>query len=159
VETKFRLLVATLLCTWSVQGQSSRGTTLALSIAPECSIGIVSLSPAVPNSHTLSFRYTVRTSVAGGQGQIRLRFTAASPTDSLEGSNVDYRTTLAGPGTGASGSNPAADALTSGIIIARFGPRASSSRAGDAGTVQFTVNTPPGVLLELLEPSFSITCQ
>jgi len=153
------LLVATLLCTWSVQGQSSRGTTLALSIAPECSIGIVSLSPAAPNSQTLTFRYKLRTSAAAGQGQIKLRFTAASPADSLEDSNVHYLTTLAGPGTVASGSTPATDALTSGMVIARFGPRAYSSRAGDAGTVQFTIDTPPGVLFELLGPSFSISCQ
>jgi hypothetical protein len=159
VETKFRLLAATLLCTWSVQAQSSRGATLALSIAPECSIGIVSLSPAAPNSQTLTFRYKLRTSAAAGQGQIKLRFTAASPADSLEDSNVHYLTTLAGPGTVASGSTPATDALTSGMVIARFGPRAYSSRAGDAGTVQFTIDTPPGVLFELLGPSFSISCQ
>lgn len=159
METKFRLLATTLLCTLPVQAQSSRGTTLALSIAPECSIGIVSLAPATPNSQTLTFRYKLRTSAAGGEGQIKLRFTAASAADSLEGSNVHYLTTLAGPGTVTSGSTPAADALTSGIVLARFGPRAYSSRAGDSGTVQFTIDKPPGVLFELLGPSFSISCQ
>jgi hypothetical protein len=153
------LCCSELLGTLPVQAQSSRGTTLALSVLPECSIGIVSLSPGAPNSKTVTFNYKLRTAGAGGQGQITLRFTAVSPTNYPYGSNVDFQTVLAGPGTASSGTTPAANALNSGIVIARFGPEAHSSRAGATGTVQFTVNPPPGLPFELLRPSVSIGCQ
>jgi len=153
------LCCSELLCTLPVQAQSSRGTTLALSVLPECSIGIVSLSPGAPNSQTVTFNYKLRTAGAGGQGQITLRFTAASPTNDPNGSRVDFMTSLAGPGTPSSGSTSTTNALNSGIVIARFGPEAHSSRAGATGTVQFTVNPPAGLPVEWLRPSFSISCQ
>lgn len=155
----FFVFLTPLLCTLPIHAQSSHGTTLALTVAPECSIGIVSLSPGGTNSQTVTFNYKLRTSGAGGQGQITLRFTAASPTTDPNGSTVDFQTSLDGPGTASSGNAPAASALNSGIVIARFGPEAHSSRSGATGTVQFTFNTPPGLPLELLGPSFAISCQ
>lgn len=153
MRNRFSLIVSALLCALPAIAQSSRGTTLALTIAPECSIGIIALSPAGPNSQTVTFSYRLRTSGAGGQGQITMRFTAPGLAN---GGNVDYQTALSGPGTPSSGTNLAASALTSGIVIARFGPEAHSSRTGATGTVQFTVNPPAGLPLQ---PSFSISCQ
>src|SRR6266566_9702668 len=118
------LCCSALLGALPVHAQSLRGTTLALTVAPECSIEIVSLPPAGSNSQTVTFNYKLRTSGAGGQGQITLRFTAASPTNYSDGGNVDYQTVLAGPGTPLSGTTSAASALNSGIVIARFGPEA-----------------------------------
>jgi len=148
-----------LLSTLSVQAQSSRGTALALTVAPECSIGIVSQSATGPNSQIVTFNYKLRSAGAGGQGQITLRFTAAIPANYADGSTVDYQTFLAGPGTASSGAIPAADALNSGIVIAQFGPEAHSSRSGATGTVQFTVNGPPGSPFEALAPVFFIGCR
>jgi len=142
-----------------VQAQSQRGTTLLLNVAPECSIEIVSRSPGSSNSQTVTFNYKLRTAGAVGEGQITLRFTTASPTIYPDASNVDYQTVLAGPGTASSGTTLAANALNSGIVIARFGPEAHSSRVGATGTVQFTVNPPAGLPFEPLRPSFSISCQ
>ena|SRR6266566_2600963 len=153
------LCCSALLGALPVHAQSLRGTTLALTVAPECSIEIVSLPPAGSNGQTVTFNYKLRTSGAGGQGQITLRFIAASPANYPEDSNVDYQTTLAGPGTASSGTTPAANALSAGIVIARFGPEAHSSRAGATGTAQFTVNPPAGLPSEPLRPSFSISCQ
>ena len=162
MRTQFSVLVlfcSALLHTLPLQGQSSRGTTLALTVAPECSIGMVSLSPGAPNSQTVTFNYKLRTAGAGGKGEITLRFATASPTNYPNHSRVDFQTNLDGPGTPSSGSTGAANALNSGIVIARFGPQTHSSRAGATGTVQFAVTPPPILPFEPLQPSFSISCQ
>ena len=64
-----------------------------------------------------------------------------------------FQTQLEGPGATLSGSN----AVTSGIVIARFGSQASSSRTGATGKVQFSVA--PAVPSGLLQPVLSISCQ
>jgi hypothetical protein len=146
------------LCPFSVQAQSSRGANLTLRVAPECSIGIVSVLPGSPNSRTVTFNYKLRTAVTGGNGQITLRFTTASAANYSTASTVEYQTTLTGPGTPTSGTMPTATALNSGVVIAQFGAQAHSIRAGDIGTVQFTVNPPPELPFEPLRPSFSVSC-
>jgi hypothetical protein len=128
-----------------------RGTTLALRVAPECSIAIVSVAPGVPNSQTVTFNYKLRTADTG-RGQITLRFMAAPGGNFTSGDTLDYQTSLAGPGTPSSGSVTAQDALNSGIVIARFEPQAHSTRAGAVGTVQFNTSEP-------IRPSLSISCQ
>jgi hypothetical protein len=162
VRTQFSVLALcflALLCTLPVGAQSSHGTTLTLTVAPECSIGIVSLSLGSSNSQTVTFNYKLRTAGAGGQGQITLRFTTAGATIYPDGSEVDYETSLAGPGTPSSGTIPTANALISGIVIARFGPEAHSSHNGATGTVQIKENPAPLLPFKPLRPSFSISCQ
>jgi hypothetical protein len=145
------LFAPSLFCGLPIQAQSSRGTTFVLTVAPECSIGIVSVAPGPPTSQVVTFNYKLRTADSGGQGQILLRFTsiAGNPPS---GGTLDYQTSLAGPGTPSSGTIPTPDALNSGIVIARFGPQAHSTRAGAIGTVQFTVSDP-------LRPALSISCR
>jgi hypothetical protein len=143
-----------MLCPFSAQAQPSRGTTLALTVGPECAIGIVSQSQGDANSKTVTFNYKIRTAGAGGQGRITLRL-----TNYPAGSKVEYRTMLGGPGTPAAGVTTSESALNSGIVIAEFGPQTHSSRAGDSGTVQLTVDAPSTLLPEQLQPSLSISCQ
>ena len=140
-----------MLCMLPVHGQSTSGTTLALTVAPECSVAIISLAPGAPNSQTVTFNYKLRTSDTG-QGQIILRFIASPAANFTSSDRLDYQTSLAGPGTPSSGSAATQDVLNSGIVIARFGPQAHSARAGAVGTVQFTASEP-------LRPSLSINCQ
>src|SRR5258707_419952 len=93
-----------LLCTLPVRGQSIRGTSLGFRVAPECSIGFVSLGPGVPKTQTLTFNYKLRTSDTGGQGQIILRFMSSPAGNFVGADTLDYQTSLAGPGTPSSGS-------------------------------------------------------
>jgi hypothetical protein len=146
------LACAAALCVSRMQGQSSRGTSLALTVAPECSIGVVSVATGAPNSQTIKFNYKLRTSDTGGQGQIMLRLTTSGIANVPSSSTLDYQASLAGPGTPSSGSAATQEALNSGIVIARFGPQAHSTRSGAVGTVQLTVTEP-------LRPSLSISCQ
>jgi hypothetical protein len=139
-----------LFCSLQMQGQSSRGTTLVLTVAPECSIGIVSVAPGGPNSQIVTFNYKLRTADTGG-GQIMLRFTSVAG-NLPSGGTLDYQTSLAGPGTPSSGAVATPDALNTGIVIAHFGPQAHSTRAGAVGTVQFTSSDP-------LRPALSISCR
>ena len=153
------LLFSVLLCRLSARAQSSGSTTLALAVAPQCSVTIVAQSPSGLDSTTpqvLTFLYKVRTATIGGQGQITLHFTTAGSKNLPTGSTVDYQTQTSAPGTAISGSIPISDALVSGIVIAKFGAHAHSTRAGATGTVQFTGNPSPA---EPLQPSLSIRCQ
>jgi len=143
---------AALLVVMPVQGQSLGGTSFALTVAPECSIGVVSVATGAANSQTVTFNYKLRTSDSGGQGQIMLRLTPSGIVNVPSSGTLDYQATLAGPGTPSSGSAATQEALTSGIVIARFGPQAHSTRSGAVGTVQLTVSEP-------LRPSLSISCQ
>jgi hypothetical protein len=155
VRTYLSVLVLvgpSLFCSLPLQGQSSRGTTLVLTVAPECSIGIVSVAPGGPNSQIVTFNYKLRTADSGGQGQIMLRFTASGTGNLPNGGTLDYQTSLAGPGTPSSGTAAFPDALNSGIVIARFGQQAHSTRAGAVGTVQFTTS-------DSLRPALSISCR
>jgi hypothetical protein len=152
------LLFTLVLGCWAIQAQPSRGTTLALTVKPECTIGTVSQSQADPNSEIVTFNYKIRTAGAGGQGRIMLRFTIASPPNYPAGSKIEYQITLGGPGTPSSGVTTPEDILNSGIVVAQFGSEAHSSRAGDLGTVQLKLN-PPSALPFELQPSFSISCQ
>jgi hypothetical protein len=151
------LCCCALVCPFSVEAQSSRGTTLALTVKPECSIGTVSQSQADTNSEIVTFNYKIRTAGAGGQGRITLRLTAASPANYPAGSKFEYQIALDGAGTPTSGVATPEDILNSGIVIAQFGPQAHSTRAGDTGTVQLKLNPPSP--FGLLQPSISITCQ
>ena len=135
-----RLLVVSLFSLSAVMAQSNGRTALAVVVAPECAIGVTAQSQTGPNTQTIAFSYKLRTSAIGGQGQITLRLSGAG--------TVDYQTTLAGPGTPASGTA----AQNTGIVIARFGPQTHSSRAGATGTVQITAAGPSG-------PALSIGCQ
>jgi hypothetical protein len=147
------------LCPLPVHAQSTRGASLTLRVAPECSIGIVSVLPGSPNGQIVTFNYKLRTAGAGGNGQITLRFTTASPANYSAESTVEYQTTLTGPGTPSSSTIPTASALNSGIVIAQFGSQAHSSREGAIGTVQFTIAPPPEPPFGPLRPSFSMSCQ
>ena len=154
------------LCCWvrlltpSAQAaQASGSTTLALVVAPQCEITIVSQSPGSPGTpQVLTFLYKVRTATVGGQGQITLKFTTADSNNLLQGAVVEYQTETSGPGTAMSGAIPTSNALVNGVAIMRFGAHASSIRGGATGTLRFTV-TQPGSPSQALRPLLSISCQ
>jgi hypothetical protein len=154
---KYKILTViglALLAGAAVQAASSASsTTLAVTVAPQCSLAIVS-----QGRETVTFVYKVRTSVSVGQGQITLQFAAPGLANYSESSTIDYQVQLDGPGIALSGSMPVASALRSGIVIGRIGPQASSSRAGSGGTVQIAIRPAPDAPL-MLEPSLAITCQ
>jgi hypothetical protein len=101
---------------------------LTLTVAPECSVGITSVSRGDANSQTITFTYKLRTSASGGHGQILLRSAGSGA----------YQTALDGPGTPLSG---ATASLDSGVVIARFGPDARTGPAGSGGRVQVSASS------------------
>ena len=109
-------------------------------------------------TQTLSFTYKVRTSASGGNGQITAQFTTTGKTYP-KGSNLDYEVHLTGPGSAFSGSMPTANALHSPVVIASFGPNASSSRSGATGTFEFTVTPAPAPPYLPVQVALSIACQ
>ena len=156
------LCCSVLLCVPSAHGaQSSSGsTTLTLTVLPQCSVTIISQSPSGSGSsasQVLTFLYKVRTATPGGQGEIVLRFPKSG--DYPDDSNVNYQTQIEGPGTSSSGSTATSEAANAGIVIARFGSHASSTRAGATGTLQYTVNPTLSAPLQKLQPSLSISCR
>ena len=141
-----------LACAPAVLGESTGTANLTLTIGPECSVQVASLvQVGGPDSltQTLTFTYLLRTSVSRGRGDIRLRLVDTGLGDTP----IAYQTQITGPGTAVSGSATIADGAGSGIVIAIFGPQASTTRVGATGAVQITTAGPA------LQPSLWISCQ
>jgi hypothetical protein len=129
-----------LLAISSVPGrpQQSSHSTLMLRVEPECSIASSVATPSGGQAGALegvtAFRYKLRTSGAGGAA-ILLQLGAP-------GAKFNYLVQLPAAGTQFSGSSTIADA--SPITIATFGPNAHSSRAGDPGSITWSLEAAAG---------------
>lgn len=165
-----RALLFVLVCWVTRLGTPSalaqtRATSLVVSVAPQCAVTFLSLSPGnsgppgQTQTQTLTFNYKVRTATSGGHGQVVLQLSTTGPKNFSNGSKVDYQTTLNGPGTPSSGSVSTTTAVNSGIVIATFGAQASSNKSGATGTVVYSVNPPPSSSFGPLNPGLSISCQ
>ena len=80
--------------------QKSGQTTLAVTVQPECSVTLTSGSGVA--GQAAGFRYLVRTSKAGGEGQVTLSLKAADGVSYPPESTLTYSTQVSGPGTAVS---------------------------------------------------------
>jgi hypothetical protein len=131
-------------------GERSAVSHLVLTVVPQCGVSIQSDVPD-GGGRLLTFLYKIRTGKVGGSGTVELRLTG--PIGG--GPTLEYRTELSGTGTPVSGSVPLAGA-GSGVVVARFGERTGSSRAGDTGRVRYTVSAPAGAAIG--PASLTIAC-
>ena len=94
------------------------------------------------------FTYMIRTSSGSGSGGITLQVTTdftgaggpSAATPPSAGDTLSYTCTLSSPGTAASGSSASTTAATS---VGTFGAGASSSKAGNTGSVSWDLTNDP----------------
>ena len=144
----------------SAYGQTFGGngtTTVSVNVGAEASLAINTSSTALSSSGTLFTDYTgttnltykIRTTQGSGSGNIVLQITSdfngtggpkvASPPSA--GDALTYSCTVASSGTGCSAGQTASTASTT--PVATFGADAHSVKAGDAGSVAWTLTNDP----------------
>ena len=154
---KTPLITSVLLAAASVI-QAQNTTTISVTVAPEASLtvttGTSSLATsgtnfATPYTGTTSFTYQIRTTKTGGSGAITAKVTAdfggtggpSVGTPPSSGDALTYTCTVSSPGTACTGSPTAStSAQTS---VATFGAGANSTRAGNSGSVQWSLTDDP----------------
>jgi hypothetical protein len=132
-------------------------TSLSVTVAAEASIAINTASTALTSSGglfadytgTTNFTYKIRTTQVNGTGSIVLQITSdfggtggpkvASPPSA--GDALTYVCTTAASGTPCSGAQTASTTATS--SVATFSSDAHSVKAGDAGSVNWTLTNDP----------------
>jgi hypothetical protein len=132
-------------------------TTLSVSVGAEASIAINTTTSSLATSGglfadytgTTNFTYKVRTTQSTGSGSIVLQITSdfngtggpkvASPPSS--GDALTYTCSVASSGTGCSSAQTASTTTTT--SVATFGADAHSAKAGDAGSVSWTLTNDP----------------
>jgi hypothetical protein len=144
----------------SAFGQTFLGsgtTTVSVTVGAEASIAINTSSTALTSSGTLFADYTgttnltykVRTTPSTGSGSIVLQITSdfngtGGPkvnNPPTSGDKLSYDCTVATSGTGCGANQTASTSSTT--PVATFGSDAHSTRAGDAGTVSWTLTNDP----------------
>jgi len=164
IRMPWRLATAVLLVAGlgavSAFGQTfaaSGTTTLSVNVAAEASISIgtstttLSSTPGLFADYTgtTNFTYKIRTTLSGGTGTVNVQITSdfacaggpcvASPPSA--GDALTYNCTVASPGTACSGP---VTALTTGTTsVATFGADARSAKAGNSGSVAWTLTNDP----------------
>ena len=163
-QTLRRLATAVLLTAGlgavSAFGQTfaaSGTTTLSVNVAAEASISIststttLSSTPGLFADYTgtTSFTYKIRTTQSGGTGAVNVQITsdfagAGGPSvlsPPSPGDLLTYACTVASPGTACTGP---VTALTTGTTsVAAFGADARSTKAGNSGSVAWTLTNDP----------------
>jgi hypothetical protein len=136
---------------------TSGTTTLSVNVAAEASISIgtatttLSSTPGLFADYTgtTNFTYKIRTTKVGGTGAVNVQITSdfsgtggpsvASPPSA--GDALTYSCTVASPGTACTGP---VTALTTGTTnVATFGADARSAKAGNSGSVAWTLTNDP----------------
>lgn len=116
-------MVLLLACAFiPIQAEQSPSVVLSIGVQSQCSLDVVS-----SGAGTMTFRYKVRTTRAGGGGAIVA--TSANANVALT-----YDVILSGVGSAQSGSDKT-------VVI--FGADARSARQGDTGTITWTPSDEP----------------
>ena len=133
-------------------------TTLSVAIGPEASLTVTTgTTPlttsgtnfATPYTGTTAFTYQIRTTKTGGTGNITSKVTAdfagtggpSVGTPPSTGDALTYTCTVANPGTACTGSQTSSTAATT--PVASFGAGASSTKAGNSGSVAWSLTDDP----------------
>jgi len=147
------MLATTAKAQFNATGTTTLSVNVGSDAAVQISTGSTTLATtggAFSSDYTgqTAFIYKIRTSAAGGTGSITLRVTSdfnaggpsvASPPTA--GDTLAYTCSLTSPGTGCSGSINAL--LTASTSVATFGSNARSTKAGNNGSVAWTLSNDP----------------
>jgi len=157
-----KLILLTLLAVLSgvparAQFAGNGSTTVSVTVGPEAAIQVDTTSTALSTTGTVfndytgttNFTYKIRTGASSGTGTITLQVTAdfspsggpsvASPPTA--GDTLAYTCTVSSPGTGCSGSQTSS--TTTSTPVATFGANARSAKAGNSGSVSWTLTNDP----------------
>jgi hypothetical protein len=130
-------------------------TSLSVTVANEAAISVTTATTTLTGSAaafsnftgTTNFSYKVRTTKVGGSGTITAEVTTDFPAGGpsvaapLAGDALTYGCSVGGVGTACSGSvTPSATAATN---VVTFAANTRSSKAGDSGTVTWTLPDDP----------------
>lgn len=132
-------------------------TTLSLTVPPEAALQITSPTAlataasdfSLPFTGTTSFTYFVRTNQSGGHATITAQVTTDFPggggpsvaTPPTSGDALTYTCAVASPGTGCSTTQTAS--TTASTNVANFGANAKSAKAGNNGSVSWSLTDDP----------------
>jgi hypothetical protein len=140
------------------QFNPSGSTSVSVTVGAEAAIRIDSASTALTGSGVVfgsdftgntAFTYKIRTKQTNGSGNIQLQVTSdfspsggpsvASPLDPSD--TLSYACTVAQPGSGCSGQQNAS--TTTATPVATFGANARSTKAGNTGSLSWTLPNDP----------------
>jgi len=148
-----------LVVTGTAQAQfgPSGTTTLSVNVGAEAALridtGTTSLTTpdtafGTDYTGTTNYTYKIRTTKTGGTGTIQLKVSAdfnaggpsvASPPSA--GDTLQYTCTVTAPGTGCTGAQTASTSTPT--AVATFGADAKSAKAGNTGSVGWTLTNDP----------------
>ena len=156
-----RVLAVTLLAVaipaLNAQFAATGTTTVSVTVGAEASIQIDTSTTSLTSVGTLfsdytgttSLTYKIRTTASGGSGTITSQVTSdfspangpsvASPPTA--GDTLAYTCTVSAPGTACSGSQTSS--TSSATSVATFGANARSAKAGNSGSVSWTLSNDP----------------
>jgi hypothetical protein len=138
-----------------VQAQT---TTLSVAVSPEASLtvntGTTTLATtgtnfSIPYTGTTNFTYMIRTTKVGGSGSITAKVTAdfsgtggpSVTTPPTTGDALTYNCTVSSPGTACANGQQAS--TSAGTSVATFGAAANSAKAGNTGSVAWSLTDDP----------------
>lgn len=133
-------------------------TTLSVLVGPEAALtvttGTTNLTTSgtnftVPYTGNTAFTYQIRTTKAGGTGSITSKVTAdfagtggpSVATPPTTGDALAYTCTVSNPGTACTGSQTSS--TTASTSVATFGANAQSTKAGNSGSVAWSLTDDP----------------
>ena len=141
----------------SALGATGTGTTqLSVSVLPEASLTVdtatTSLTSAVTTfgnfTGATNFTYKIRTAQVGGSGSVKVQITSDfAPTGGpsvgspATGDALSYSCTISAPGTACAGSVNAS--TTTQTSVGTFGANARSAKAGNSGSVSWSLPDDP----------------
>jgi hypothetical protein len=146
-----------LVSTASAQFAKTGTTNISVGVAAEAAISVTSATTlsttgTIFNDYTgtTSFQYKVRTTKTGGSGSVTMKVTTdfstggtapsvANPPTS--GDTLSFTSALTGVGSGVGTATPVT--TTTDTTMATFGTNARSTKAGDSGTVSWTLTNDP----------------
>lgn len=132
-------------------------TAVSVTIGPEAAIQVDTTTTSLSTTGTVfndftgatNFTYKIRTGASSGTGTITLQVTAdfspaggpsvASPPTA--GDTLAYTCTVSSPGTGCSGSQTSSTTASTPVVT--FGANARSAKAGNSGSVSWTLTNDP----------------
>jgi hypothetical protein len=139
------------------QFAASGTTTLSVNVAAEASISITTATTTLSSTPglfvdytgTTAFLYKIRTTQSTGTGTVNVKITsdfagAGGPsvlTPPSAGDALTYSCTVAAPGTACTG--PITALTTATTSVATFGADARSAKAGNSGSLAWTLTNDP----------------
>lgn len=134
------------------QFAASGTTTLSLTVGPEAALSVTDVTTSLTTAAgglfadyvgTTNFTYKIRTTRVDGTGSITAQVTTpfAAGGPSVAAGDLTYGCAVAAPATACTG--PVTAATSSDTTVAGFGTNARSARAGNSGSVAWTLVNDP----------------